>query len=417
MQRVLKETGAIFLHCDPTASHYLKLILDVIFKRDHFRNEIVWKRKQEKHNLAIHQMGSVHDTIFWYGKSSRHKYNIQYLPYSDEYLKKTYKFEDERGRYATFPCTNDAGGNQPYEFRGITRSWRFKPSRMKQMYQEGMLVQARPNSPFRYKKYLSKSKGVKIQDLWDDIEAVRGKESLGYPTQKPIALMERIIKASSSLGDTVLDPFCGCGTTAHAAEKLGRKWVGIDIAPFSVELVRERIVGNFQHLNKDDIKIIGTPETIEAARTLAAQDKFEFEKWVCGAIGANGMYQNKTPGDKGADGGVDGVMEIDVVRKGKVHHKYAIVQVKGGNVTPDSVKALSETVRRLEAVAGILVCFKDQMGTVENQRSRATWSDDYETYPVIQGYSIEALLDDRPLKLPRRYGNRRGGRISALGLV
>lgn len=127
------------------------------------------------------------------------------------------------------------------------------------------------------------------------------------------------------------------------------------------------------------------------------------------------MYHN--PGDRGADGGVDGVMELDVVRNAKVQREYAIVQVKGGNVTPDSVKALSETVRRLDAVAGIMVCFENQMRTVNNQRSQETWSDDYEDYPVIQGYSVEALLDDRPLRLPRRYGNRHGGKISSMPLI
>ena len=148
---------------------------------------------------------------------------------------------------------------------------------------------------------------------------------LGYPTQKPLDLLERVIRASSNLGDVVLDPFCGCGTTTHAAESLGRRWIGIDISPFSTELVRERIVGNFRHLNKDDARVIGVPETLRSAKALADRDKFEFEKWVCGAIGAHGMYHN--PGDRGADGGVDGVMEIDVVRNAKVQREYAIVQV------------------------------------------------------------------------------------------
>ena len=209
----------------------------------------------------------------------------------------------------------------------------------------------------------------------------------------------------------MLDTFCGCGTTVHAAESLNRQWIGIDISPFSAGLIRERIRHNFQYLKPDDIYMWGAPATVEEARQLASDKPFEFEKWVCGAIGANGMYKN--PGKRGADGGVDGVMEIDIIRNGKIHEEYVIIQVKGGNVTPDSVKALSETVRRLEAVAGIMVCFDKQMSTVENQRSREIWSDDYESYPVIQGYSIEDLLQAKPLKLPPRYGKRRGARMSS----
>ena len=405
MRRVLKPTGSIYLHCDPTASHYLKLTMDAVFGKKNFRNEIVWKRKQERHNLATQRMGSVHDIILWYASSPKHRYNIQYLEHSDEHLSKSYKHKDEKGWYATYPCTNEAGGNKPYEFRGITRAWRFKRSRMEQLYQDDMLVQPRPGSPFRYKKYLHDSKGVKIQDWWDDIVAVRGKEGLGYPTQKPLALLERIIKASSDPGDLVLDPFCGCGTTVHAAETLGRRWIGIDISPFSTGLIRERMVDSFPQLDKPDIRIRGIPHTIEDARALAQRDKFEFEKWVCGFIGAEGMFRQ--PGERGADGGVDGLLKFYRFRPKKVAKaEYAVVQVKGGKVTPDSVRALRETVDRLGVTAGVMVCFEQYMRTVENQRSRDTFADVFGSYPIIQGYSIEKLLADAPLDLPT-YGRRR----------
>lgn len=257
-----------------------------------------------------------------------------------------------------------------------------------------------------------------MEDWWN-LPFVRGNEYLGYPTQKPLALLERIIKSSSNPGDLVLDPFCGCGSTVHAAESLGRKWVGIDISKFSTGLIRRRIVDNFGYLNRDDIAIHGTPENIAEARALAQQDKFEFEKWVCGALDANGMYKN--PGEKGADGGVDGVVELPVIRqvgnKFESQNEYVIIQVKGGNVAPDAVKALSETVRRLGAVAGIMVCFRDQMGTVENQRSKAIWSDAYKQYPVIQGFSIEDLLADERPNLPPTYGYKHGGKTSAVQLL
>ena len=353
MRRVLKTTGSVYLHCDPTASHYLKLVMDAVFGVQNFRNEIVWAYRTG--GVSKKRWPRKHDVILCYGKSNNTIHNplTERIYYDKPFFTTN---EDEDGRYYA---------------------------------------------------------DVYVRDVWNDIKAVINvsKERLGYPTQKPLALLERIIKASSNPGDLVLDTFCGCGTTVHAAESLKRQWIGIDISPFSAGLIRERIRHNFQYLKPDDIYMWGAPATVEEARQLASDKPFEFEKWVCGAIGANGMYKN--PGERGADGGVDGVMEIDIIRNGKIHEEYVIIQVKGGNVTPDSVKALSETVRRLEAVAGVMVCFDRQMGTVENQRSREIWSDDYESYPVIQGYSIEDLLQTKPLKLPPRYGKRRGARMSS----
>ena len=249
------------------------------------------------------------------------------------------------------------------------------------------------------------------EDWWDiPILRPNAKERLGYPTQKPLALLERIIKASSDPGDIVLDPFCGCGTTVHAAENLGRQWIGIDISSFSVELINERVLANFNNLSNKDVAIFGLPETISDAEQLAEKDRFEFEKWACGKIGANGM--GKRLGDRGADGGIDGVIELIAIRNGKVEKETAIVQVKSGGVSADSVRALSEVVRRSGSMSGILVCFDKQMGTVENQRDKGVWSDDYGTYPNIQGFSVEQLLaGDRPV-LPSLYGVRRGGRMT-----
>ncbi len=242
-RRVLKKTGSIYLHCDPTMSHYLKTTLDCIFGESNFRNEIIWLRKQgEQHNLARKRLPSSHDVIFWYGGSPRAKYNIQYTPYSDEYIEKNYKYSDSKGKYSTFPCTNDAGGNKEYTFRGIRRAWRFSAERMQELHDSDMLVQARRDSPFRYKKYLDENAGVKVNDIWTDIPQRRNEEYVGYPTQKPVGLLERIIKASSNEDDIILDPFCGCATTCVAAERLSRQWIGIDISIKAYELVNERLV-------------------------------------------------------------------------------------------------------------------------------------------------------------------------------
>lgn len=358
MKPVLKSTGCIYLHCDPTAGHYLKLVMDVIFGKKNFKNELIWAYRTG--GVSKKWFSRKHDTILFYSKSDKYTFNLQkersYSTSSPPGFKGVKKYRDDHGRWYTMAT---------------------------------------------------------MRDVWS-INAIgrTSSERLGYPTQKPLALLERIIKASSKPGDLVLDPFCGCGTTAHAAELLNRSWVGIDISRFSTELIRERVIGNFPaRLTHDDVRAFGLPETLSDARKLASEDAFEFEKWVCAAIGANGMYRDL--GRKGPDSGIDGVMEIAVIRNRKVVDEYVIIQVKGGKVTPDSVKALSETVRRREAVAGIMVCFKDQMGTVENQRSTEIWSDDYQSYPVIQGYSIDDLLQNRPLDLPPRYGRRRGGRIRA----
>ena len=262
MYRILKPTGSIYLHCDPTASHYLKALMDAIFGDKNFRNEIMWLRKQgERHNLARKRMPSAHDVILYYVKTAAAEYSPQYTPYSDDYISKNYKHRDERGAYSTFPCTNDAGGNREYEFRGITRAWRFKPETMQEMYDAGLLVQARPTSPFRYKKYLDKDAGVKVDDCWLDVPQVRSKpENTGYPTQKPLALYERIIKASSNEGDLVLDPFCGCATTPIAAERLGRQWVGMDLWDGAYEMVKRRMEDNRQILAHPNPQIIYTEQ-------------------------------------------------------------------------------------------------------------------------------------------------------------
>ena len=365
MKRVLSDTGSIYLHCDPYASHYLKLLMDGVFGNKNMQNECIWYYKNASRGKR--RLARSHDVIFWYTMQR------------DSY---TFNLEDIL---------------VPFE-SGMTE-WRYTKG--------GQAGQEMP-------------KGKTPDDVitMPSLNAM-AKERLGYPTQKPLALLHRIIQASSNPGDTILDPFCGCGTTVHAAENLGRKWIGIDISQFSTGLIRRRIVDSFRHLNNDDITILGTPQSVADARALAQRDKFEFEKWVCGAMGANGMYHN--PGEKGADGGVDGVMELPVIRKVgskfESQNEYVIIQVKGGNVTPDAVKALAETVRRLGAIAGIMVCFDEQLATVENQRGDETWSDAYAEYPFIQGFSIESLLADKKPDMPPTYGYRHGGRTGAMGLL
>ena len=419
MRRVLKPTGSIYLHCDPTASHYLKLAMDAVFGKKNFRNEIVWKRYASKGKGSQHlpkSWGSMTDTILYYAYPKSALSPFRELTEA-EVLEKFPKLDEQGRRYNTgTPLFRSRGmGPRPnlcYEWRGFVNphssGWRLSKERLEEEYQKGNVI-ILPDEKLERRKYEDDYAGEPVGSLWAEnilTLSSNSNERLGYPTQKPLALLERIIKASSNPDDIILDPFCGCGTTVHAAETLGRRWIGIDISPFSTGLIRERMIDNFHPaLTKSDIVIRGIPHTIEDARALARRDKFEFEKWVCGFIGAEGMFRQ--PGERGADGGVDGLLKFyRFVPKKVAKAEYAVVQVKGGKVTPDSVRALRETVDRLGATAGVMVCFEQYMRTVDNQRSRDTFADVFGSYPVIQGYSIENLLANAPLDLPT-YGRRR----------
>ena len=279
--RILKPTGSIYLHCDHSANAYIRMAMDAVFGKDNFRNEIVWLRRQDRHNLGRQQMGRAHDTIFWYAKSRAARYNIQYTPYSDEYIKSAYNKFDHRGQYRTLPCTNETGGNKPYEFRGITRAWRFAPEHMEELYRNDLLVQATPASPFQYKKYLDPNEGVKIQDVWTDVAGARGREHTGWPTQKPVELMRRIIAASSNPGDVVLDPFAGCATTLVACENMGqglrRRWISIDRAAMAKVHVLNRL------LNTDSKNAAVAVHKVPGSDDDGVYDEAEFQK----ALAAN----------------------------------------------------------------------------------------------------------------------------------
>lgn len=248
MQRVLKKTGSIYLHCDPTASHYLKGLMDAVFGKDNFRNEIVWNSATGVKNNVKTRFGRGHDTILFYGMP-KSKFNVQYEPLSEEYLKSHYTYTDEDGRRFRADNLNaPSTGGHRYEFLGVTRNWRMTEEQAHQWLAEGRIVHQSitPGSRVRipsYKRYADESLGRPALDNWTDIGALnsQAKESIGYPTQKPVALLERIIKASSNKDDIVLDPFCGCATTCVAAERLQRHWIGIDISPKAVNLVRIRL--------------------------------------------------------------------------------------------------------------------------------------------------------------------------------
>ena len=241
MHRVLRSDGSIYIHTDDTAHAWVKVLLDSIFGRANFRNEIVWQRRTDSHNLPAGHMGRIHDTILFYAKSPSAKYRVQLSEYEDAYIATHYKHTDAVGRYRLLPCNNESGGNRVYRFRGVEGAWRYSRDTMQSMYDDGMLVQLRADSVWYYKKYLKDAQGVKLQDLWTDVPGVRGSEDTGYPTQKPLALYERIIKSSSTAGDIVLDPFAGSATTLVAAERLDRQWFGMDVWDGAHGVVIERL--------------------------------------------------------------------------------------------------------------------------------------------------------------------------------
>ncbi len=250
MRRVLRETGSIYLHCDPTASHYLKMLMDSIFGPSNFLSEIVWKRTSAHSDArqGRRQHGRIHDSLLFYSKGDDWTWNRLYTDYDREYVDQFYRHVDPDSgrRYRLDNLTGPGGeakGNPQYEIMGVTRYWRYSKKRMAELIKQGRVIQTKPGGVPQYKRYLDEMPGVPLQDQWIDISPIqaRSKERIGYPTQKPLALLERIISASSNPGDVVLDPFCGCATACVAAEKLGRKWVGIDISEKAVELVNMRL--------------------------------------------------------------------------------------------------------------------------------------------------------------------------------
>ncbi|MCI0440863.1 MAG: site-specific DNA-methyltransferase, partial [Chloroflexi bacterium] len=247
LHRVLKSTGSIYLHCDPTASHYLKVLMDSVFGASQFRNEIVWKRTTAHNDPK--RYGANIDIILYYSKSNKWTWNPQHQPYKEEY-KARYRFSDPDGRLWTddnLTAKGLSGGGYDYEYKGVRSLWRVPLETMQRLDEEGRLHFTRAGG-IRFKRYLDEMKGRPLQALWDDIDAInsQARERLGYPTQKPEALLERIIQASSNEGDLVLDPFCGCGTAIAVAERLKRRWIGIDITHIAITLMRHRLHDTFK---------------------------------------------------------------------------------------------------------------------------------------------------------------------------
>ena len=365
MHRILKPTGSIYLHCDPTASHYLKALLDSIFGYQNFRNEIIWRRVKAKGNTSI-RLARNHDVILFYAASAQAKvdafvpYDLNELPdkIAAQYNRKD--SDDRRYQLTSLINPNRNRPNLTYEFLGVTRVWRWTRERMQEAYDAGMVVQTRPGAVPRFKRYLDEQRGMPLDDIWADVDPVSGEEAMGYDTQKPGELLERIIKISSSPGDVVLDPFCGCATTLEAAHKLERKWIGVDIAIHAIKRVaRVRLNERLGLVEGQDYVIEGVPRTVEGAQDLWERDKYHFQKWAVEQV--EGFVTTK----RSADGGIDGRLYFAVPDAKDL--QSMVIEVKGGaNVSIGDLRALKGVLDDDTAlIAGLIVM--RPLGTVKQR--------------------------------------------------
>ena len=432
LHRVLKDTGSIYLHCDPTASHYLKLLMDSVFGADNFRNEVIWKRTSA-HNSAT-RYGPNHDVILFYSKSQKYTWNQVSQKYDEGYIKNFYRHEDERGRYTLSDLTG-AGirhGDSGEPWREVNptemgRHWAVPRAALLENGDQDIdsltsqqkldlldhfgLVYWPPNGKVpRRKRYLDESKPeMPVQSTWTDIPPIgaQARERLGYPTQKPEALLERIVSASSNEGDVVLDPFCGCGTAIAAAERLNRRWIGIDITHIAITLIRHRLQDTF----KDELKpyeVLGQPQDVASAQALATlsgskgsenSGRYQFEWWALGLVDARPAQDRK----KGADSGIDGYINFFDDNSGKA--KRIVVQVKSGNVTRNQIATLKGDMEREKAEIGLFVTLQPPTGPMQSEATSAGFytpehfPDSH--YPRVQILTIEELLTGMRADYPR----------------
>ena len=407
LRRVLKSTGSIYLHCDPTASHYLKTMMDAVFGKENFRNEIVWQRTLAK-GLMPRRLPNNHDVILGYQRTGTSTWNVEttFQPYDENALDaKTdakYSHRDPDGRRYQLSDLTNPNPNRPnltYEFLGITKVWRWTKQRMQEAYDNGLVVQPRPGAVPRFKRYLDEQRGRPFRDVWTDIPPInsQAKERLGYPTQKPEALLERIIRASSNEGDVMLDPFCGCGTAVVAAQKLGRQWLGIDITHLAVALMKNRLKTAFDLEPGRDYQVVGEPTDAGSARALWEQDPFQFEFWAVSLLEAQPQSEQR----RGADRGIDGLLYfIDGPRR--TSHKI-VVQVKGGRVSSPQVRDLKGVVEREKAALGLFISLEEPTRDMRTEAASGgffhseVWQRDY---PKIQLRTIADLLEGRGFEIP-----------------
>ncbi len=401
LHRVLKPTGSLYLHCDPTASHYIKLLLDAVFGKEKFQNEIVWLRTNA-HNMKVKTWPKQNDYLLFYSKSDKFLFNAQHTEYGETQLRR-FKPDNEGRLYKaenlTFSTANPA---RQFTWRGTAppknRSWGADQETLERWLADGRILLKRDGSPRLdgLKIYLHETKGKAVGSNWTDIPRIgnTAAERLGYPTQKPLALLERVLSASSNEGDLVLDPFCGCGTAVHAAQKLGRRWIGIDITHLAVSLIERRLKDAFPGIG---FEVLGTPTDIGGARDLAARDKYQFQWWAVSLVDAVPQGGRK----KGADRGIDGIRWVRTgPKEGAVER--VIVSVKGGeHVTSSMIRDLKGTLEREGAAAGVFLTLAEPTREMRREAAAAGFFETaFGSHPKLQILTIAELLAGMRPDLP-----------------
>ena len=409
LRRVLKPTGSIYLHCDPTASHYLKLLMDTVFGKSSYRSEITWKRTSS-HNDVRRNFGALNDVIFFYSKSDEYAFQTQFSPYSQDHIDRIYRHVDEEGRrYSLTDLRSPAPRpNLTYDYKGYkphANGWTVSLDRRNQLDSEGRLYFPEDkNGRIRMKRFLDEMPGVPLGNVWDDISPIpsRASERLGYPTQKPEALLERIIRASSNEGEVVLDPFCGCGTAVAAAHKLGRQWLGIDITHLAVALMKNRLKTAFDLDAGQDYDVVGEPQDEGSARALWEQDPYQFQFWAVSLLEAQPQSEQR----RGADRGIDGMLYfIDGQRRTP---QKVVLQVKGGRVSSPQVRDLVGVVEREQAAMGLFISLDAPTRDMRQESAAAGFyhSDLWgREFAKIQLRTVGEMLAGQGFDLPPRPGD------------
>jgi len=405
LRRVLKPTGSIYLHCDPTASHYLKMLMDATFGPQLFLNEIIWKRTTA--HSSAKRYAPIHDTLLFYGRSPAFRWNAPRSDYDDAYLAKYYRFDDGDGRLywradISGPGVRNGSTGEPWRGFDVTakgRHWAYTHEELDRMAAESRIYFPKGGGFPQEKRYREDLKGKAVADIWSDIDRINpvGGERLGYPTQKPEALLERIVSASSNKGDTVLDPFCGCGTAIAVAQRLGRRWIGIDITHLAIGLIKQRLRDSQGVEPGRDYGVIGEPTDLAGAAKLAADDPYQFQWWALGHVGARPLEQKK-----GADKGIDGQLYFhDEGASGRT--KQIILSVKAGHVTVSHLRDLRGVLDREGAAIGVLISMEEPTKPMRTEAASAGfysspgWG---QNYPRLQCITIAELLDGRRIEYP-----------------
>jgi DNA modification methylase len=408
MKSLLKSTGSVYLHCDPTASHYIKIMMDGIFGHGNFRNEVIWKRTSA--HSSAKRYGPVHDVLLFYSKSDKFTWNAQYQPHDPTYIASHYRSVDAKGRNYTLSDLTAAGvrkGSSGQQWRGFDPTgkgnhWKFTIENLERLDTEGRIYWSKREGSWpRYIRYLDEVKGTPLQDIWTDIPPVNAMaaDRLGYPTQKPLDLLKRIIVASSNRGDVVFDPFCGCGTTIYAAHETERTWVGCDIAILAIKLIREMLAERYRLAEDKHFVVSGIPESVEQAEALFQQDPFQFQHWAVERIG--GFPTQRKSGDLGIDGRLYFETKSDL--------KSMVLSVKGGAIRPTDIRDLRGVLERERdaELAGFISLREATKAMWEEAAQAGVYDYQGVSYRRIQLLTIGEIVEGkRQFETPTKIGSR-----------